>query len=101
MKLLVIGSQDAVWGFGLAGVQGQIVTTAEELNQALDAALKDEEIGIVLVTEDVAKLARRRVDEAMIRSTTPLVVEIPGPEGPSPDRPPLSEVIRRTIGVRI
>lgn len=101
MRLLVIGSQDAVWGFALAGVHGRIVATAEELNQALDAALEDEGIGIVLVTEDVANLSRQRVDEAMIRSTVPLVVEIPGLEGPSPDRPSLSEVIRRTIGVRI
>jgi V/A-type H+/Na+-transporting ATPase subunit F len=101
MKLMVIGNQDAVWGFALAGVRGRIVTTAEELNRALDAALADKEIGIVLVTEDAANLARQRVDTAMVRSTVPLVVEIPGPAGPRPDRPPLSEVIRRTIGVRI
>ena len=101
MKLMVIGNQDAVWGFALAGVRGRIVTTAEELNRALDAALADKEVGIVLVTEDAANLARQRVDTAMVRSTVPLVVEIPGPEGPRPDRPPLSEVIRRTIGVRI
>ena len=101
MKLLVIGSQDAVWGFALAGVRGQIVTTMEELNHALDEALADKEIGIVLVTEDVANLARQRVDMLMVRSTIPLVVEIPGPEGPRPDRPSLSEVIRRTIGVRV
>jgi len=101
MKLMVIGNQDAVWGFALAGVRGRIVTTAEELNRALDAAMADKEVGIVLVTEDVANLARQRVDTAMVRSTVPLVVEIPGPAGPRPDRPPLSEVIRRTIGVRI
>ncbi|HUV88286.1 MAG TPA: V-type ATP synthase subunit F [Anaerolineae bacterium] len=101
MKLMVIGNQDAVWGFALAGVRGRIVTTAEELNRALDAAMADKEVGIVLVTEDAANLARQRVDTAMVRSTVPLVVEIPGPAGPRPDRPPLSEVIRRTIGVRI
>lgn len=99
--MMVIGGEDAVWGFALAGVRGRIVTTAEELNRALDDALADEELGIILVTEDVADLARQRVEEAMIRSTTPLVVEIPGPEGPSPDRASLREVIRRTIGVRI
>jgi V/A-type H+-transporting ATPase subunit F len=101
MKLLVIGNQDAVWGFALAGVRGQIATTAGELSDALDAALADKEVGIVLVTEDAANLARERVDALMVRSTIPLVVEIPGPEGPSPDRPPLSDVIRRTIGVKI
>jgi len=99
--MLVIGSEDAVWGFALAGVRGQVVTTAEELNRALDTTLAEERTDIVLVTEDVADLARQRVDTLKIRSTRPLVVEIPGPAGPNPDQPPLSEVIRKTIGVRI
>ena len=99
--MLVIGSQDAVWGFALVGAHGQIVTTAEELNQALDAALGGDEFGIVLVTEDVADLDRRRVEMLMARSIKPLVVEIPGPAGPRPDRPSLSELIRQTIGVKI
>ena len=99
--MLVIGNQDAVWGFALAGVRGKIVTTAKELDQALDAALGGDEFGIVLVTEDVADLDRRRVDMLMARSIRPLVVEIPGPTGPRPDRPTLSELIRQTIGVKI
>ena len=99
--MLVIGSEDAVWGFALAGVRGQVVRTRDEMNQALDAALADEKVDILLVTDDVAELARERVDTLKTRSTAPLVVEIPGPAGPSADRPPLSEVIRRTIGVRI
>ena len=99
--MLVIGNQDAVWGFALAGVRGKIVTTAEELNLALDAALAGDEFGIVLVTEDVADLNRRRVDTLVARSIKPLVVEIPGPGGPDPNRPSLSELIRQTIGVKI
>jgi len=99
--VLIIGNQDAVWGFALAGVHGKIVTTAKELDQALDAALGGDEFGIVLVTDDVADLDRRRVDMLMARSIKPLVVEIPGPAGPRPDRPSLSELIRQTIGVKI
>ncbi|RLC90594.1 MAG: Vacuolar H+transporting two-sector ATPase F subunit [Chloroflexi bacterium] len=101
MKLLVIGNQDAVWGFALTGIHGQVVTTVADLRQALDAALADEEIGIVLVTEDAADLDRQRVEKLMLRSTTPLIVELPGPQGPNPDRPSLNDVIRRTIGVKI
>ena len=99
--MLVIGSEDAVWGFALAGVRGQVVKTREELLHALDTAIADEKVDILLVTDDVAELARERVDTLKTRSTTTLVVEIPGPAGPSPDRPTLSEVIRRTIGVKI
>ena len=99
--MLVIGSEDAVWGFALTGVRGKIVKTRQELLQALEPAMADESLGIVLITEDVADLARSRVDMLKVRSTIPLLVEIPGPTGPSPDRPPLSDVIRRTIGVKI
>ena len=99
--MLVIGSQDAVWGFALAGAQGRIVTTAQELNLALDEALAGTEFGIILITDDVADLARDRVDTLIVRSSAPLVVEIPGQRGPGVDRPPLSEVVRRTLGVRI
>ncbi len=101
MRILIIGSQDAVWGFALTGIRGKIVTTREELITALDDALSEQDLGIVLVTEDVAKLARQYVDRLMTRSIIPLIAEIPGPEGPDPNRPPLSEVIRQTIGVKI
>ena len=101
MKLYVLGNQDAVWGFALTGVHGQVVSTSVELHQALNAVLDDKEVGIVLVTEDVADLARQRVDELVIHRRVPIVVEIPGPEGTSPERPSLSELIRRTIGIRV
>jgi len=99
--LLVIGSGDAVWGFALAGVHGRIVKTAEELNAALDEVTASGDVGIVLITENVAGLARQRVNTLIARSIDPLVVEIPGPAGPSPDRPSLSELVRKTTGVKI
>ncbi len=101
MKIRVIGSQDAVLGFALVGVQGEAVADAEALDQAIDAAFKDEKVGIVLITEDVAAYDRERVEHLMATSATPLVVEIPGPGGPEPDRPSLSEMIKQTIGVKI
>jgi vacuolar-type H+-ATPase subunit F/Vma7 len=58
-------------------------------------------VGIVLVTEDVADLIQMRMDQLMLRSTVPLVVEIPGPEGPRPGRPSLSDVVKRAVGVKI
>lgn len=101
MKLLVIGSAPAVWGFSLAGVQGQIVTTGDELICAVDDALKTPDIGIVLITSKVVDLARERITNLMARSELPLIVEIVGPEGPSSDRLSINEMLRRMIGVRL
>jgi V/A-type H+/Na+-transporting ATPase subunit F len=101
MKVLVIGHPEAVLGYSLAGVQGQAATTADEVNQALDKALASPDIGIILVTQNVAKLIEARMDNLQLRSTIPLVVEIPGPEGIGPDQPSLSDVVLRAIGVKI
>jgi vacuolar-type H+-ATPase subunit F/Vma7 len=53
------------------------------------------------VTEDVAELIEARMEQLKLRSTVPLVVEIPGPEGVSPDRPSLNEMVLSAIGVRL
>jgi vacuolar-type H+-ATPase subunit F/Vma7 len=101
MKILVIGNPEAVRGFSLAGVGGQVAATAEETNQALDSALARSDTGIILVTQDVARLIEARMDHLKLRSTVPLVVEIPGPEGVPPDQPTLGDIVLRAIGIRI
>ena len=101
MKVLVIGHPEAVLGFSLVGVHGQAATSAAEVNQAVDDALAATDVGIVLVTEDVAGLIAARMDQLRLRSTVPLVVEIPGPAGVRPDQPSLSQVVRQAIGIKI
>jgi V/A-type H+-transporting ATPase subunit F len=101
MKILVIGHPEAVLGFSLVGVRGQIATSAEEANQALSSALASPDVGIILVTGDVAGLIEPRMAQLKLSSIGPLVVEIPGPEGVQSDQPTLSEVVQQVIGIKI
>jgi V/A-type H+-transporting ATPase subunit F len=101
MKIFVIGCHEAVLGFSLVGVQGRVVSTAAEANNALDEALSNSENGIVLVSEDISALIEARMDHLKLRSTVPLVVEIPGPQGANPNRPTLNDVMLRAIGVKL
>jgi V/A-type H+-transporting ATPase subunit F len=101
MKILVIGHPEAVLGFSLVGVHGQTATSAEEANKVLDSALASSDVGIILVTEDVARLIEPRMAQLKLRSTVPLVVEIPGPEGTPSDQLALSEVVQRVIGIKL
>ena len=101
MELRVVGSQDAVRGFALAGVDGEIVESAEALHQALNRALNNDSVGSVLVTEDVVTFDRPYMERLKVRSTVPLLVEIPGASGASADRPPLGEMVRRMTGVKV
>ena len=101
MKVLVIGHPQAVLGFSLVGVHGRAATSAEEVSQALEDALSATDVGIILVTEDASRLIEAKMDQLKLRSTVPLVVEIPGPGGVRPDQPSLNEIVWRAIGVRI
>lgn len=101
MKVLVIGHPEAVLGFSLAGVSGRVATTAAELNQALDDVQATKDVGIVLVTQDVAQLIPARMEHLKLRSTIPLVVEIPAQGGVPEGQESLGEIVLRAIGIRL
>jgi V/A-type H+-transporting ATPase subunit F len=101
MKFYVIGDRQTVLGFRLVGIEG---VEAEDRGDAL-AALKDaaarEGVGIILITEKVAARIRDEVEARLYGMGFPLVLEIPDSGGPSPERPPLEDVVRKAIGISI
>lgn len=101
MRVLVVGHPEAVLGFSLAGVNGQAATTADEVNAALDEALSARDVGIILVTQDAARLVEARMEDLKLHSTVPLVVEIQSPEGVPEDQPSLGEVVLQAIGIKL
>jgi V/A-type H+-transporting ATPase subunit F len=101
MKMWVIGHPEAVLGFSLVGVDGRAAATAAEAGRALDSALSAEGVGIILVTRDAARLIGPRMDQLKLRSSVPLVVEIPSPKDAGADEPSLREVVQRAIGIKI
>lgn len=101
MNVLVIGHAEAVLGFSLAGVPGTAVATPSEANAALDSALASKDTGVVLVTQDAARMMQERMDELKLHSTLPLIVEIPSPAGVAEGEPSLSEVVLRAIGIKL
>jgi V/A-type H+-transporting ATPase subunit F len=100
MKVRVIGHPEAVLGFSLTGVEGHVATTTADVNLALDEALSARDLGVILITQEASRLVQARMDHLKLHSTTPLVVEIPSPEGADKDQPTLSEVVLRAIGIR-
>jgi V/A-type H+-transporting ATPase subunit F len=101
MKVLVIGHPEAVLGFSLAGVSGRVATNAAEVNQALDDVQASRDVGIVLVTQDVAQLIPARMEHLKLRSTIPLVVEIPAQGGAPQGQESLGEIVLRAIGIKL
>ena len=100
MRTFIIGNENAILGFALVGVDGQVINDPDEMDKTLDYCLADKTIGLILVTSDVADLARERIDELKVKSLTPLVVEVPG-ETETRTYPALKEFVQGAVGISL
>ena len=101
MKFYCIADEDTVRGFRLAGIAGQVATTAPQAATAMEAAMARPDCGIIILTEKVAAGIRDQADAIRLAQTRPLIVEIPGPEGPVTGRKSLREFVQEAIGIRV
>lgn len=81
MKIKVIGDEFASLGFTLSGVETASVTDGEEAEKEFSEALEDDDIGIILITEEEADLIRDKVNKQKTEGELPLIVEIPSRTG--------------------
>lgn len=101
MQFFVIGDEDTVLGFRLAGVEGDIVRTPEETRDSLERAFQKPQAGIIIMTERAAESVRQQVDQYVYKSELPLIIEIPDLRGPMEGRKTVKEMIRQAVGVQL
>jgi len=96
MEIHVIGDENTVTGFRLAGAsRGHVVQNKEEAEKAFEEC---KESGVVIITEKFAEMIRSTISEERF---LPLVIEIPDREGPIEKEDPLRILMKQAIGVDI
>ena len=78
MKVVVIGSKPFVSGFRLSGVGGIEVVTPEELVKEVERNIVREDIGLIIVDEDLSKHVRDRINRIRAERAVPLIYELSG-----------------------
>ena len=101
MEFICIGDEDTVRGFRLAGITAIAVTTEDQAHAILEDAVASPDCGIIIITEKAAALIRQEVDAVRLERDRPLILEIPGPEGPTAGRKSLREFVQEAVGMRI
>ncbi len=79
-KIAVIGDRDSVLGYMALGFVARSVSSPEEAASALHALAKDDDVGVIFITENFAV----SIEDDIARykdKITPAVVSIPGREG--------------------
>jgi V/A-type H+-transporting ATPase subunit F len=101
MKFHCIADEDTVRGFRLAGVLGEIATTAREASAAVQAATERPDCGIIILTEKIADAIRPLVEQIRFERERPLIVIVPGPEGAAHERKSLRQLVQEAVGIRV
>ncbi len=101
MRYYVVGDEDTVLGFRYAGVAGEVARDAAEARAALERLKRPGDVTILIVTDTIADMVREEVNALRFDFELPLVVEVPGPRGPSPMRKDLLALIREAVGIKV
>lgn len=97
---LISDNTDTQVGMRLAGIEGVQVHNREDALAAIDKASQTPDIGILLITENLASLCADKLAPMKLSQNTPLVVEIPDRHG-TRTKDSITRHIREAIGVKL
>ena len=93
MEIAVVGSEEFVTGFRLAGIRKVYSVTPETLLETLVRVLDEESVGILAVhTKDLERLPHQ-LRARMMASVDPVVIPVGEDEGDMRDK------VRRAMGI--
>ena len=98
---LISDNIDTYTGMRLAGVEGVVVHKREELKEALENAISNKEIGIILLTEKFGREFPEIVDEVKLHHKTPLIIEIPDRHGTGRKPDFITSYVNEAIGLKL
>ncbi len=101
MKFFVIGDEETVLGFKLAGVEGKVISDKEELLNEIKNLMESGKYGVIIITTQLVNKIRDYVEELMFKSSFPLILEIPDRKSLDTYGINVREIIRKTVGIKV
>ena len=102
MKMYLISDNiDTCTGMRLAGVEGVVVHERSQLREALETAIHDSEIGIILLTEKFGREFPDLIDDVRLHHRTPLIIEIPDRHGAGRKKDFITSYVNEAIGLKL
>ena len=98
---LISDNHDTLTGLRLAGIEGVVVHTREETEQAVQDVLAREDVAVLLITEGLVPLCAETLNRVRLERTRPLVVEIPDRPAEGRTADSVLKAVQDAIGIRI
>lgn len=97
---LISDNNDTQMGMRLAGIDGVVVHTAEQVKKSLEKAKADRNVGVILMTEKLINMCRDTVYDMKLNCAKPLIVEIPDRHGASGISQSIDQYVSEAIGIK-
>ena len=98
MKVVAVGGKAFVTGFVLSGVSGEYVATPAAALEKIQALSKDPTVGLIMVSDEVAKPISDSLTTLRTKKAIPLIYEVPGP-GSKKEKVEYRAMLRAILGV--
>jgi V/A-type H+-transporting ATPase subunit F len=99
-SFLLCASRDTLLSFRLTGVEGILVDNNEMLRKELSLLIKNADIGIIMISEDVLTMDKDYVMGLKLSLKNKLIIQIPEPNGIK-DNDYIMRYIKESIGISI
>jgi len=98
VKVIAVGGKAFVTGFVLSGVSGEYVSSAGAALEKIQSLSKDPTVGLIMVSDEVAKPISGQLTALRSRKAIPLIYEVPGP-GSKKEKVEYRAMLRAILGV--
>ena len=98
---LISDNHDTLTGMRLAGVEGVVVHTREELREALHSAIENPDNGVILLTEKFGREFPDILDDVRLNRKLPLLIEIPDRHGTGRSPDFITSYVNEAIGLKL
>ena len=98
----VLANAETATYLKITGIKNSFpVKNREEAEERLTKLLRDHEISLILVTEEVNDWLGSVLSKVRSSREYPLIVSIPGKGGKKPQTDQLADLVKKTVGIEI
>ena len=97
---LISDNSDAMNGLRLAGIEGTVARSEDDVRAALKSIAQQKDIGMILVTEKISEAYPEALAPVLGNAGVPLLVSVPSTGG-SAGKDRITRYIREAIGIKV
>lgn len=102
MKFYLLSDNvDTKMGMRLAGIDGVVIHTEEEVRKKLKEVMQRSDVAVVLMTHTLVELCPELITDYKLNVRQPLIVEIPDRHGNGRTSDSITKYVHDAIGVKI